>query len=53
MQVEFECVVCGTAAVATVADDAAESDDGAEAAEPLKTTRECPDCGIETIWIES
>ncbi len=48
MQIEFECVVCGRSSPATVADERAESDD-----EPLKTTRECPDCGIETIWIES
>jgi DNA-directed RNA polymerase subunit M/transcription elongation factor TFIIS len=48
MQTEFECVVCGRSAAATVADKQAGSDD-----EPLKTTRECPDCGIETIWIES
>lgn len=48
MQVEFECIVCRTVATATVSDNATESDD-----EPLKTTRECPDCGIETIWIES
>jgi DNA-directed RNA polymerase subunit M/transcription elongation factor TFIIS len=48
MQIEFECVVCGRSAAATVADKQAGSDD-----EPLKTTRECPDCGIETIWIES
>ncbi|ERH01786.1 MAG: hypothetical protein J07HN6_01344 [Halonotius sp. J07HN6] len=48
MNIEFECVVCGRSAAATVADEQAESDD-----EPLKTTRECPACGIETIWIES
>ncbi|ESS09756.1 MAG: hypothetical protein A07HN63_00563 [uncultured archaeon A07HN63] len=48
MNIEFECVVCGRSAAATVADEQAGSDD-----EPLKTTRECPACGIETIWIES
>ncbi len=47
MTVEFECIVCGDTAVATVPEDATQADDG-----PLKTLRDCPNCGIETIWIE-
>lgn len=48
MKVEFECIVCGETASATVDEDAT-PDDG----EPLKTLRECPNCSIETIWMES
>ncbi|MEF8887742.1 MAG: hypothetical protein V5A30_08035 [Haloarculaceae archaeon] len=48
MNVEFECIVCGETAVATVDEEEIASDDG-----PVKTLRECPDCGIETIWIGS
>jgi predicted RNA-binding Zn-ribbon protein involved in translation (DUF1610 family) len=44
VNVEFECVVCGETAVATVSDAAAGD-------EPLETLRDCPNCGIETIWI--
>jgi predicted RNA-binding Zn-ribbon protein involved in translation (DUF1610 family) len=47
MSVEFECVVCGDTATATVPDEA-RSDDG-----PLKTLRDCPNCEMETIWIAS
>jgi hypothetical protein len=47
VNVEFECVICGATAVATVDEAATDSD------EPVQTLRECPDCGIETIWIES
>jgi predicted RNA-binding Zn-ribbon protein involved in translation (DUF1610 family) len=46
VRVEFECIICGDTATATV--DAATDGDG-----PLRTLRECPTCGIETIWIES
>jgi len=45
VNVEFECVICGETATATV-DDAASADDG-----PLRTLRDCPNCEIETIWI--
>lgn len=45
MQVEFECVVCGDTATATV-DDSEATADG-----PLRTVRDCPNCGIETIWL--
>ncbi|MFB6354667.1 MAG: hypothetical protein ABEJ92_11350 [Halobacteriales archaeon] len=48
MQVEFECVVCGHRAVATVRDD-----DAADRDRPLSTLRDCPDCGMETIWLEA
>lgn len=48
MEVTFECVICDRAAVATVPDEQAGCVDG-----PLRTVRECPDCGIETIWIQS
>lgn len=47
MRVEFECIVCGDTAVATV-DEGDLPDD-----EPLKTLRDCPTCDIETIWIET
>jgi hypothetical protein len=48
VKVEFECILCGERATATVADDArAASDDR------LETLRECPNCDIETIWIEA
>lgn len=46
MQVEFECVICGETAAARVDESDAESADG-----PLETLRDCPNCGIETIWI--
>jgi predicted RNA-binding Zn-ribbon protein involved in translation (DUF1610 family) len=48
VNVEFECVVCGERAVATVDEEQRDSNDGL-----LKTLRDCPDCGIETIWMES
>lgn len=48
MRVEFECIVCGTTAVATVDAEAAPADDA-----PLRTLRDCPQCGLETIWIDS
>lgn len=48
MKVEFECIICGETAVARVSDEDATSDDG-----PLQTVRDCPNCDIETIWIES
>ena len=48
MQVEFECVICGETATATVDKAAASADDV-----PLKTLQDCPNCGIETIWMES
>lgn len=47
MNVEFECIVCGETAVATVDDEAASDD------EPLETLHDCPNCGIETIWAET
>lgn len=48
MKVEFECIVCGDSAVARVPEPDGESEDG-----PLRTLRDCSNCGIETIWIES
>ena len=47
MRVEFECIICGEIASATVAADNAPSD-----AEPMKTLRDCPNCQIETVWLE-
>ena len=47
MQVEFECVVCGRTATATV-DDEDVPEDG-----PVETLQDCPTCGIETIWLGS
>ncbi|WP_336328079.1 hypothetical protein [Halovenus sp. HT40] len=48
MNVEFECAICGETATARVADEAVSSADG-----PLQTLRDCPNCGIETIWVEN
>ncbi len=48
MQVEFECVICGKTAVASVDEDEADSSD-----RPLETLRDCPDCEMETIWVET
>lgn len=48
MRVRFECVVCGDTAFATVAESAPRSGD-----KRLETLRDCPTCGIETIWVES
>ena len=47
MKVEFECVICGNTATATVDEADISSEDN-----PLETLRDCPNCGIETIWIE-
>jgi predicted RNA-binding Zn-ribbon protein involved in translation (DUF1610 family) len=47
VNVEFECIVCGETASATVREESVRSEDG-----PLKTVRDCPNCGIETIWME-
>jgi len=47
VNVEFECVICGASAVAAVDDEADPT------GRPLQTLRDCPDCGIETIWVES
>ena len=46
MNVEFECVICGERATAAVDDE-----DAASGEEPLQTLRDCPNCGIETIWL--
>ncbi|MDX1745278.1 MAG: hypothetical protein R3324_05015 [Halobacteriales archaeon] len=48
MRVVFECVVCGREAPATVDDDGLDS-----RPRPLETLRECPACGMETIWVET
>jgi predicted RNA-binding Zn-ribbon protein involved in translation (DUF1610 family) len=47
VNVEFECVICGETATAAVDEDSAQSTD-----DSLRTLRDCPNCGIETIWIE-
>jgi len=47
VNVEFECVVCGETATAGVPEEAAAEHDG-----PLETLRECPNCELETIWVE-
>lgn len=47
MQVEFECVVCGERATASVDEDDV-SEEGL-----IETLHDCPNCGIETIWLES
>lgn len=48
MEVEFECVICGKTATANVSEEDANSTE-----RPLETLRDCPNCDIETIWIES
>ena len=48
VKVEFECVVCGQTAAARVTESTVDSGN-----RPLQTLRECPDCEMETIWIES
>ncbi|WP_185911660.1 hypothetical protein [Halonotius roseus] len=48
MKVEFECLICGDTATASVDDEEATDDD-----EPLETLHDCPNCGIETIWVEA
>jgi len=46
--VEFECIICGDTATATVPAEERQPDE-----EPLETLRECPTCKLETIWIEA
>ncbi|MFB6359818.1 MAG: hypothetical protein ABEH59_00685 [Halobacteriales archaeon] len=47
MQVDFECVVCGQTATASV------SEADLEATErPVETLNHCENCGMETIWLE-
>lgn len=48
MNVEFECIVCGLTATASVDKEVVES-----AERPLQTLRDCSLCGMETIWLES
>ena len=48
VKVEFECIICGETASATVSREDVRSDDG-----PTKTLRDCPHSDIETIWMES
>jgi predicted RNA-binding Zn-ribbon protein involved in translation (DUF1610 family) len=47
VNVEFECIVCGETAVASVDEEEIPDDD-----EPMETLHDCPNCGIETIWVE-
>jgi len=48
VNVEFECIVCGETAVASVDEEAIPDDH-----KPLETLHDCPNCGIETIWVEA
>jgi predicted RNA-binding Zn-ribbon protein involved in translation (DUF1610 family) len=48
VNVEFECVICGETATARV-----DEGDASSGEDPLQTLRDCPNCGIETIWIEN
>jgi len=48
VNVEFECIICGETAVASVDGDGVPDDD-----EPMETLHDCPSCGIETIWVEA
>lgn len=47
MELEFECIICGEAATASVSAEATESRD-----RPLRTLNRCEGCNMETIWIE-
>ena len=46
VNVEFECVICGSTATATVSETEADIDD-----RPLETLRDCRICELETIWV--
>ena len=48
MKVEFECIVCGETATARVPEEEEDESDA-----PLETLRDCPNCDLETIWVES
>lgn len=47
MKVEFECVVCGETATASVSEKDVESNE-----RPVETLNYCENCELETIWIE-
>jgi hypothetical protein len=46
VNVEFECIVCGETAVASVDESEVPDSD-----EPMETLHDCPTCEIETIWV--
>jgi DNA-directed RNA polymerase subunit M/transcription elongation factor TFIIS len=48
LRIEFECVICGRRAKASVSEADIESAD-----RPLETLNECDTCSMETIWIET
>lgn len=48
VRVEFECVVCGQTAVASVSKADVEASDC-----HLETPHDCPNCEMETIWNET
>lgn len=48
MRLDFECVICGRTATATVPDEETDDQD-----RPLRTLRQCESCSMETIWIET
>lgn len=48
MQIEFECVVCGMTATASVDEEVVNT-----AERPMQTLRDCALCGFETIWLET
>lgn len=47
MNLEFECIVCGRTATASVREEVQESHE-----RPLETLNHCDNCEMETIWIE-
>lgn len=47
MRIEFECVVCGETATASVSEEDLESEE-----RPVETLNYCEHCELETIWIE-
>ena len=48
MKDEFECLICGDTATASVDDEETADDD-----KSLETLHDCSNCGIETIWVEA
>lgn len=48
VEVEFECVICGQRATASISEDDLDSRE-----RPLETLNHCENCDLETIWIEA
>ena len=48
MKIEFECIVCGHTAQASVSEEDLDRNN-----RPLETLQDCENCDMETIWIET